>query len=127
MILFRFTMHLHFGHINFCFIVSESTLTMYPVISVQMESVRFSVSKNTSSETVAVDVLVVFSSHLFINLKDQQFVHRNQRFPVRVWLLTMSKGELSAVIAWQRSKCLRSKGSGIEELKKYGSPSPAVL
>ena len=39
-------------------------------------------------------------------LSGQQLVLGNQRFPVRVRLPTMCRGELSAIIAWLMSKCL---------------------
>ena len=60
------TMHLHFGHTNFCFNVSRSKLRMYPVASVYLESVRFLVSKHISCETVAIDVSVVLISRVSI-------------------------------------------------------------
>ena len=50
----------------------------------------------------------------------------NQRFPVRVRLLAMCRGELSAVIARLMSNC-EAGGSGSEELKKCPPPSLAVL
>ena len=50
----------------------------------------------------------------------------NQRCPVRVRLLAMCRGELSAVIARLMSNC-EAGGSGSEELKKCPPPSPAVL
>ena len=34
----RSTMHLHFGHTNFCFSVSRSTIRMYPVTSVWLKA-----------------------------------------------------------------------------------------
>ena len=48
-------------------------------------------------------------------------------FPVRVRLLAMCRGELSAVVARLMSSVCEAGGSGREELKRYPPPFPAVL
>ena len=68
------TMHLHFGYISFCFNVSR----MYPVTSLWLESVRFSVSKHIFCQTIAVDVSVVFSSRVFIYFDTRKSVKENK-------------------------------------------------
>ena len=45
-------------------------------------------------------------------LSRQRLAFGNQRFPVRVRLLAMSRGEPSAVIARLMSKCCKMGGSG---------------
>ena len=55
-------------------------------------------------------VVVVISVLLVLQevCSGQRIVLGNQRFPVRVRLLAMCRGELSAVLARLMSKCLRS-------------------
>ena len=66
-------------------------------------------------------------AHTFLKKYVRGLTLGNQRFPVRVWLLAICRGELSAVIAPLMFKCVWSGGSGSEELKKYSSHSPAIL
>ena len=57
--------------------VKINTKRVYPVTSVLLESVRFSVSKHVSCETIAVDVLVVLSSCVFICFDTRKSVKEN--------------------------------------------------
>ena len=52
---------------------------------------------------VSVFMYIICHASVFIYFR---LALGNQRFPVRVQLLAMCSGELSAVIAWLISKCL---------------------
>ena len=49
---------------------------------------------------------ISISTKLITQLSGQRLALGNQRFSVRVWLLTMCRGDFSAVTAWLMSKCL---------------------
>ena len=49
---------------------------------------------------------VIHSNNLPMDDFEQSSATNEEKSPVRVWLLPMCKGELSAIIAWLVSKCL---------------------
>ena len=80
--------------------------------------------RSTIPQKQLIIIVIIIIDHC---LNDHRLALENQRFPVQVRLLAMSRGELSAVINVNCVSVCVVSGSGREELKRKPLPSSAAL